>query len=227
MPNLVRFAFPGGGRRTCTPAESTAIPISNRIRRLGRFTLHEWRRTEITLPSRPAPARRISNARRSSTGSSSNIQFFPAGVAPACNRLGGGGTVWLFYGKVVPAWGFQPQPISLEGRHAMRYTIPGWCVAWDSNPDWASFEARVTFDCRATRKMAGDPGFAPGLCRLRGAGDCLLPRRSLKRVVRWPGAAPGSSRSQRDALLLSHAPDGASGRCRPGCILATREAFCC
>ena len=26
-------------------------------------------------------------------------------------------------------------------------------------------------------------------------------------MVRWPGAAPGSSRSQRDALLLSYAPD--------------------
>ena len=26
-------------------------------------------------------------------------------------------------------------------------------------------------------------------------------------MVRWPGAAPGSSRSQRDALLLSYAPE--------------------
>lgn len=26
-------------------------------------------------------------------------------------------------------------------------------------------------------------------------------------MVRWPGAAPGSSRSQRDTLLLSYAPE--------------------
>lgn len=76
--------------------------------------------------------------------------------------------------------------------------------------------------------MARNPRFALGLFRLRGAVDCLVAE-LRKKLGRPTGFAPVLRHSQCRVLVYLHFgrhKGGASGRCCPGCILATREAFC-
>jgi len=162
------------------PAFEPVRSISRRRPRACRVHSPRWRRTEITLPSRSftGPAR------------------FRRAPALGWFILQSGGELGSR-----PPTGMGPS-ICFQGSGSAPVCSahPRWRPWQELHPHYSAFEARPTVYCRHGRKMARDPGVAPGLFRVRTAADCLLPSRAKDSAA---GIAPAFMRLEGAGLICS------------------------